>query len=46
VPLRSAFSPELLKPWQPNIVIVEAEQYEITVAPYVGAIARRWRTTS
>jgi hypothetical protein len=24
VPLRSAFSPELLKPWLPNIVIVEA----------------------
>jgi hypothetical protein len=74
VPLRSAFSPELLKPWLPNIVIVEAvgtpprfrvrlagtavvrfagrdftdkvlddvippEQYEVTVAPYVRAIA-------
>jgi PAS domain len=24
VPLRSGFSPELLKPWLPNIVIVEA----------------------
>lgn len=24
VPLRSAFGPELLKPWLPNIVIVEA----------------------
>jgi hypothetical protein len=24
VPLRSAFTPELLKPWLPNIVIVEA----------------------
>jgi hypothetical protein len=74
VPLRSAFSPELLKPWLPNIVIVEAvgtpprfrvrlagtavvgfagrdftdkflddvippEQYGVTVAPYVRAIA-------
>jgi len=48
VPLRSAFSPELLKPWLPNIVIVEVvgtptssrpNSTRSRSRPYVRAIA-------
>ncbi len=50
VPLRSAFGPELLKPWLPNIVIVEAigasPRFRVRLARNGGGQLRRPRLTN